>query len=69
MSVKLLLTLALMMALASALRLTSHQDQYAWFTFDEGPTGNKCSSASQCDGQRTCSQNKETSKGLQLLIQ
>ncbi len=40
---------------ASALTLQIHEGSYAYYTFNEGPTGNKCTNANQCDGQRTCS--------------
>jgi hypothetical protein len=33
----------------------NHEGAYAWYTYNEGPTGNKCSNINQCDGQRTCS--------------
>ena len=55
MSVKLLLVFAMMMMFASALKLASHEGQYAWFTYNEAPTGNRCSNNNKCDGQRTCS--------------
>jgi len=56
MNTKLLLSVfALAMLSANAMRLRSHEGQYAWYTFDEAPTGNMCNDANQCDGQRTCS--------------
>lgn len=55
MSAKLLLVFAMMMMFASALKLASHEGQYAWFTYNEGATGNRCKNNNQCDGQRTCS--------------
>lgn len=51
---KILLLIVALTAYAGAMKF-SHEGQYAWFTFDEGPSGNRCSSADQCDGQRTCS--------------
>jgi hypothetical protein len=33
----------------------SHDGLYAWHTFDEATTGNKCQHNNECDGQRTCS--------------
>ena len=39
---------------ANSIKL-NHQGQYAWYTFDEAPTQNRCSSLNQCDGKRTCS--------------
>lgn len=56
MSVKLILVFAMMMAFASTLKLASHEGQYAWFTVNEKISKNRCTSANQCDGQRTCSQ-------------
>lgn len=49
--------LALMFALLSMTQTLhiAHEGQYAWYTFDEGPTGNRCASSNKCDGQRTCS--------------
>jgi hypothetical protein len=46
---------ALVMLSANAMSLRNHEGQYAWYTFNEGPTGNRCSNNDQCDGQRTCS--------------
>ncbi len=51
-----ILLICLLIFTASAVRV-AHEGQYAWFTFNEGPTGNKCTSAAQCDGQRSCSSN------------
>lgn len=56
MNTKLLLAVfALVMLSANAMSIRNHEGQYAWYTFNEGPTGNKCTNANQCDGQRTCS--------------
>jgi hypothetical protein len=33
----------------------NHEGKYAWYTYNEGPTGNRCSNNNLCDGQRTCS--------------
>lgn len=55
MNFKLFFVFATIMVFASALKLASHEGQYAWFTVDEGPTGNRCRDNNQCDGQRTCS--------------
>lgn len=49
-----ILVLCLLIFAASAVRL-AHDGSYAWYTFNEGPTGNRCTSANQCDGKRTCS--------------
>ena len=55
MSLKIFLAFAVLLAFANAMSLRSHEGQYAWYTYDEGPTGNRCTNADQCDGQRTCS--------------
>ena len=49
---------ALVMLSVNSMRLHNHEGRYAWFTFDEASTGNKCSGPLQCDGQRTCSRAK-----------
>ena len=55
MNIKIFLVLSMIIMLTSALKLASHDGQYAWYTFNEGPTGNRCKDSNQCDGQRTCS--------------
>lgn len=54
---KILALLGLVAVGTNALRVAEqqHDGQYAWYTFDEGPSGNRCTNADQCDGQRTCS--------------
>ena len=54
MGLKLLLLGLVGMGAVSGLKF-NHQGKFAWFAFDEGPTGNRCSNNDQCDGQRTCS--------------
>ena len=47
MNTKLILAVfALVMLSANAMRLRSHEGQYAWYIFDEAPAGNKCYDAS-----------------------
>ncbi len=40
--------LALAMFSANAMSLHSHEGLYAWYTYNEGPTRNKCKNAKQC---------------------
>lgn len=51
MKTKIILSLlCLILMSTNALRLTNHHNQYAWYTYDEGPSGNTCENDDECDG-------------------
>jgi hypothetical protein len=54
---KFLALLGLVAVGTNALRVAEqkHDSLFAWYTFNEKPTGNRCSNGNECDGQRACS--------------
>lgn len=60
MNIKLLLTLAVLLALTTSMMVRPHEATFAWYDFDETKTGGNCKDVLQCDGLRVCTAGKCT---------